>query len=297
MPAKKNRKRFNKLIIWFFLIHINLLFILLEMLNSGQILIVLALVGCVSVSLASPLQEVSYIEQQGIFAPSDLKQHAISAQNAGYAMDGTPGADNIKVVSVEQIIPLVAGTLGPAAPFVQPMLSAIVPLTNVIRPIVNRVALQMLTSLFNSLSPAAVQNGTDARANDTITSATTPTGTASEETSITTEIGTERDTDSAAEGEDEEEDEENDEFEESKRMIADEKKPVALGNFGSADRSVARTLNDVTGTLEEFLREQMQKHSTHIDEGPEEKAAHEKLKKSHGKLLAFKNSLKKMDFA
>lgn len=263
------------------------------MLHSRQI-IVLALVGCASVTLASPLQEVSHIQQQDI-SPSDLKQHASSVQNAGYEMNDISDGDNIKVVSVEQIIPLVAGSLGPAAPFVQPMLSAIVPLTNVIRPIVNRVALQMLTSLFNSLSPAAAQNGTDARANETITSATNPKGTASNETFITTETDTTGETKTEAEAEDEEEDEEKDEFEESQRMIANETKPVALGNFGNADKSIARTLSDVTGTLEEFLREQMQMHSTHVNEAPEKRVAHEKLKKSYGKLLAFKNSLKKID--
>lgn len=257
--------------------------------HSRQI-IVLALVSCASVLLASPLQEFSNIQQQDI-SPSDLKQHAVFAQNSGYEMNGISDGDNIKVVSMEQIIPLVAGSLGPAAPFVKPMLSAIVPLTNVIRPIVNRVALQMLTSLFNSLSPAAAQNGTDARANDTITTAT-PNVTASDDTFITPETDTAGETETA---EAEVEDEENDEFEESERMIANETKPVALGNFGNADKSVARTLSDVAGTLEEFLREQMQMHSTHVNEAPEKRAAHEKLKKSYGKLLAFKNSMKKID--
>lgn len=279
--------------------------------RSLQKIIVLAFVCHVSVELllAIPLQDVSTNAIEDL-SSINLKQNTYYTESDGYTMDGGPDSDRIKVVSLEQIIPLVAGTLGPAAPFVQPMLSAIVPIANAVRPILNRVALQLLASLFNSLSNS--QNGTDARANTTttqMTTTTTPppppppptttTTTTTTTTSTTKEVTPTTQTSSTTEKETEIEDEDKDEDDTSdedwEKSLMAGARPLVLGNFGNTDDRFARTLNDVAGTLEEFLRKQMEMQSTYDDDSPMQRELHEKLKKSYGKLLAFKRSLKKVD--
>lgn len=246
-------------------------------------IIVLALIFQISVdvSWASPLQELSNNELQDI-STMDLKQYVDPMQYSDNLDENTT-----KVVSLQQVIPLIAGTLGPAAPFVQPLLMAIVPITNAIRPIVNRVALQLLTSLFNSLSNSSTQNRTDERSNETHATAPTTEIMASDEMSTTAESKTEM------ANEDDDDDEEEDDT--SAEEVKIDAKPLVLGNFGNTNENVARMLNGVTGTLEEFLLEQMQIQSLHDDDGPEKKAVYEKLKKSYNKLLAYKNSIKKVD--
>lgn len=290
--------------------------------------IVLALVCLVGAGrlLANPLKDVSTNEIQDML-DVNRKQNDISIRADG------PDLNETKFVTLEQFIPLLAGSLGSAAPFVTPMLYAIVPLTNAVGPIINRVALQMLTNLFNSMSNS--QNAADDRVNETTTAVpateATPTPTTEATAAPTTEttatptteakpasstesmasvepdpkedVAAEEEDDEAtidrveAEAEDEDagEDEYDTAVDESERSIVTG--PYILGNFGNDNANVARALSDVAGTLEEFLIRQMQIQMTHDADGTAApmSLAYEKLKKSHEKLMAYKNSLKKVE--
>lgn len=123
-----------------------------------MLFIVLLSVVSVGISQVASLQPMSEMEIVDFLSEQMAKKNGQSnyyQPNALMDYDDDAQQDEIKLVTAEQVSPIISGMLGQLGTAIQPLLGPLAPLSNILGPMITSTVTDLVTSLLNRVAMSA----------------------------------------------------------------------------------------------------------------------------------------------